>query len=114
MAQLNQVVSGALDRLHYEEDACVRYDTETKHWCYLHNKRQVEDFDLPQWAKDLKKMGGNTSSDGKVKRKSSPKSAKSSDSSEVEETTTAPKVAHSPEQCDNGIAEKDATVTYSD
>eukprot|EP00190_Bangiopsis_sp_CCMP1999_P005751 CAMPEP_0198726852 /NCGR_PEP_ID=MMETSP1475-20131203/3774_1 /TAXON_ID= ORGANISM="Unidentified sp., Strain CCMP1999" /NCGR_SAMPLE_ID=MMETSP1475 /ASSEMBLY_ACC=CAM_ASM_001111 /LENGTH=471 /DNA_ID=CAMNT_0044488825 /DNA_START=34 /DNA_END=1449 /DNA_ORIENTATION=- len=55
MAQLNQVVSGALDRLHYEDDACVRYDPDTKHWCYLHNSRNVNDFETPNWAKDGKR-----------------------------------------------------------
>ncbi|KAJ8903389.1 hypothetical protein NDN08_004497 [Rhodosorus marinus] len=50
MAQLNQVVSGALDRLHYEDDACVRYDSETKHWCYLHNERKLTEFKTPSWA----------------------------------------------------------------
>lgn len=55
MAQLNQVVSGALDRLHYEDDACVRYDPETKHWCYLHNSRKVTDFKMPSWARGGKR-----------------------------------------------------------
>lgn len=33
---LNSVVSGALDRLHYEPDPCVKYDTKRKIWIYLH------------------------------------------------------------------------------
>lgn len=49
-AQLNSVVSGALDRLHYEEDAPVKYDGDAKEWCYLHNNRRVEDFETPAWA----------------------------------------------------------------
>lgn len=52
MAQLNQVVSGALDRLHYEKDACVKYELETKHWCYRHNDRDLSSFATPAWAKE--------------------------------------------------------------
>ena len=34
---LNNIVSGALDRLHYEEDACVKYEADKKLWVYKHN-----------------------------------------------------------------------------
>ncbi|XP_024529356.1 uncharacterized protein LOC112345898 [Selaginella moellendorffii] len=44
-AQVHQVVSGALDRLHYERDPCVRYDGERKLWLYLHTERSEEDFE---------------------------------------------------------------------
>ncbi|KAI5079026.1 hypothetical protein GOP47_0006697 [Adiantum capillus-veneris] len=44
-AQLSQVVSGALDRLHYERDPCVRYDQDKKLWLYLHGEREEEDFE---------------------------------------------------------------------
>ncbi|KAF5727415.1 Nfrkb putative isoform 1 [Tripterygium wilfordii] len=44
-AQVNQVVSGALDRLHYERDPCVQYDSERKLWVYLHREREEEDFE---------------------------------------------------------------------
>ncbi|KAJ7284223.1 hypothetical protein O6H91_Y344900 [Diphasiastrum complanatum] len=44
-AQVNQVVSGALDRLHYERDPCVRFDGERKLWVYLHADRHEEDFE---------------------------------------------------------------------
>lgn len=43
-AQVNQVVSGALDRLHYERDPCVQFDGERKLWVYLHREREEEDF----------------------------------------------------------------------
>lgn len=43
--QVNQVVSGALDRLHYERDPCVQFDGERKLWVYLHREREEEDFD---------------------------------------------------------------------
>ncbi|CAG2065136.1 unnamed protein product, partial [Timema podura] len=36
---LHSVVSGALDRLHYEADPCVKYDTKRKIWIYLHRER---------------------------------------------------------------------------
>ena len=42
--QLNNAVSGALDRLHYEKDPCVRYDSTRKVWIYLHRGRNEEDF----------------------------------------------------------------------
>lgn len=44
-AQVNQVVSGALDRLHYERDPCVLFDGERKLWVYLHRDREEEDFE---------------------------------------------------------------------
>lgn len=50
--QLNTVVSGALDRLHYEENAPVRYDAESKEWCYLHNNMDIDDFERPAWARE--------------------------------------------------------------
>ena len=37
-------MSGALDRLHYEKDPCVRYDSPRKVWIYLHRGRSEEDF----------------------------------------------------------------------
>ncbi|MCO5600839.1 hypothetical protein L7F22_054954 [Adiantum nelumboides] len=43
--QLNQVVSGALDRLHYERDPCVRFDGDRKLWVYLHTDKDDEDFE---------------------------------------------------------------------
>ncbi|THU54694.1 hypothetical protein C4D60_Mb10t27840 [Musa balbisiana] len=43
--QMNQVVSGALDRLHYERDPCVQFDNERKLWVYLHRDREEEDFE---------------------------------------------------------------------
>ncbi|KAJ0248304.1 DNA-binding protein-like [Hirschfeldia incana] len=43
--QINQVVSGALDRLHYERDPCVQFDSDRKLWQYLHRDREEEDFE---------------------------------------------------------------------
>uniref|UniRef100_A0A9J7XM36 Nuclear factor related to kappaB binding protein n=1 Tax=Cyprinus carpio carpio TaxID=630221 RepID=A0A9J7XM36_CYPCA len=43
-AQVNTVVSGALDRLHYEKDPCVKYDIGRKLWIYLHRDRSQEEF----------------------------------------------------------------------
>lgn len=39
--KLSNIVSGALDRLHYEDDPCVKYDAEKKVWIYLHRDRDV-------------------------------------------------------------------------
>uniref|UniRef100_A0A3Q3JZG6 Nuclear factor related to kappa-B-binding protein n=1 Tax=Monopterus albus TaxID=43700 RepID=A0A3Q3JZG6_MONAL len=43
--QVNTVVSGALDRLHYEKDPCVKYDIGRKLWIYLHRHRSQEEFE---------------------------------------------------------------------
>ena len=40
-------VSGALDRLHQENDPCVRYDLERKVWIYLHGSRTEEELNQP-------------------------------------------------------------------
>ena len=40
-------MSGALDRLHYEEDPCVKYDSEKKLWMYLHMNRTI---DYKEWV----------------------------------------------------------------
>jgi len=41
-SQLNSLIGNALDRLHYEKDPCVRYDSERKLWVYLHRDRSVD------------------------------------------------------------------------
>ncbi|XP_077226590.1 uncharacterized protein LOC143859983 [Tasmannia lanceolata] len=43
-AEVNQVVSRALYRLHYEPDPCVHFDGKRKLWVYLHKDRQEEDW----------------------------------------------------------------------
>lgn len=47
-ASLNSVVSGALDRLHYEADPCVKYDSARKVWIYLHRHRSESEFGTKQ------------------------------------------------------------------
>ncbi|XP_037953356.1 uncharacterized protein LOC119683639 [Teleopsis dalmanni] len=42
---LQTIVSGALDRMHTEHDACVRYDPKRKIWIYLHRNRSEEEFE---------------------------------------------------------------------
>lgn len=44
MFKIHTVVSGALDRLHYERDPCVKYDSNRKVWIYLHRNRSEEEF----------------------------------------------------------------------
>jgi len=51
-AQINNIVSGALDRLHYEKDPCVKYDLQKKLWIYLHKSRTL---DYEPWNEHLKK-----------------------------------------------------------
>ena len=41
---IHAVVSGALDRLHYEKDPCIKYESTTKKWVYLHRNRSEDDF----------------------------------------------------------------------
>ena len=47
--QINNIVSGALDRLHYEKDPCVKYNLNKKQWIYLHRNRSL---DLSNWNFD--------------------------------------------------------------
>jgi len=54
--QLNNIVSGALDRLHYEQDPCVKYDSDRKLWIYLHKERSLDD---PIWDQTNKNDGAN-------------------------------------------------------
>lgn len=42
--QISGIVSGALDRLHYEKDPAVRYDSTSKLWVYCHRHRTEEEF----------------------------------------------------------------------
>ena len=46
--KINNIVSGALDRLHYQKDPCVKYDSHHKLWIYLHRNRSL---DYPGWKK---------------------------------------------------------------
>ncbi|OMO72678.1 Nuclear factor related to kappa-B-binding protein [Corchorus capsularis] len=43
--QLNQVVKGALDRLHSEYDPCVQFNGDRKLWFYLHGDREENDLE---------------------------------------------------------------------
>ncbi|XP_012254609.2 nuclear factor related to kappa-B-binding protein [Athalia rosae] len=62
---LHSVVSGALDRLHYEADPCVRYYPRRKEWLYLHRARSESEFEmyhqqLQGVAKNKKNIGGTS------------------------------------------------------
>jgi hypothetical protein len=41
-SNISSLVSGALDRLHYEKDPCVKFDIELKLWIYLHRQRGLD------------------------------------------------------------------------
>lgn len=41
---VQSVVSGALDRLHYEPDPCVKYEPKRKIWICLHRSRSMEEY----------------------------------------------------------------------
>ncbi|KAJ4764145.1 Kappa-B-binding protein-like nuclear factor [Rhynchospora pubera] len=64
--KVSEVVSGALDRLHYEQDPCVKFDSERKLWVYLHREREEEDFEdegtssTKKWKKPKKEAPEST------------------------------------------------------
>ena len=37
--RVSYIVSRALDRLHYMDDPCVKYDLDRKMWIYLHKDK---------------------------------------------------------------------------
>lgn len=74
--QLNTVVSGALDRLHYEENAPVKYDAESKEWVYLHNGMAEDDFERPAWARESAMRSSGTGDKGNMRAPSGSKSGK--------------------------------------
>ncbi|XP_067944021.1 nuclear factor related to kappa-B-binding protein-like isoform X2 [Watersipora subatra] len=45
-SHINTVVSGALDRLHYEKDPCVKFDSGKKNWMYLHGDRTAGELEM--------------------------------------------------------------------
>ncbi|KAF4520073.1 hypothetical protein B566_EDAN007930 [Ephemera danica] len=49
---LQSVVGGALDRLHFEIDTCVKYDAKRKTWVYLHRNRSEEEFEDTTTSQD--------------------------------------------------------------
>ena len=55
--RINNIVSGALDRLHYQKDPCVKYDSHHKLWIYLHRNRSL---DYPGWKKIENNEENNT------------------------------------------------------
>jgi len=65
-SQINSVVSGALDRLHYETDPCVKYDSEKRLWIYLHKNRQIDD---PLWNASEGQEEPNTTGNNGLKPK---------------------------------------------
>lgn len=56
--QISNLISGALDRLHYEKDPCVKYDTERKLWMYLHKGRGLDYY---TWKSELPVKRGRPS-----------------------------------------------------
>ena len=63
--KINSIVSGALDRLHYQKDPCVKYDSHNKLWIYLHRNRSL---DFPGWKKvdDNNAVQGNNNNNNIV------------------------------------------------
>ena len=73
--EINHIVSGALDRLHYEKDPCVKYNPHEKLWVYIHKNR---DLDYKGWKDDLifeeNKNNVNNDNDDNEKKKKKGKS----------------------------------------
>lgn len=60
--KLNTVVSGALDRLHSQNDPCVRFDPDQKLWIYLHRLRKENDFEVRPFPKSKSQKKSQASS----------------------------------------------------
>ncbi|KAJ4431725.1 hypothetical protein ANN_20327 [Periplaneta americana] len=85
---LHSVVSGALDRLHYETDPCVKYDTKRKIWIYLHRGRTEEEFErLHQQQQGMAKTKKSSS-----QRKASRSKQQKENAAVAKEASTAPQV----------------------
>ncbi|KOX72436.1 Nuclear factor related to kappa-B-binding protein [Melipona quadrifasciata] len=67
---LHSVVSGALDRLHYETDPCVRYYPRRKEWLYLHRARSESEFEM--YHQQLQGVAKNKKNGGSMSRKALP------------------------------------------
>ncbi|XP_052797281.1 nuclear factor related to kappa-B-binding protein-like isoform X2 [Mya arenaria] len=72
-AQINVVVSGALDRLHSEKDPCVRYDVNRKVWIYLHRSRSEEEFERLHQAQAAAQKAKKSISRPKSTKSATPK-----------------------------------------
>ncbi|VEN48041.1 unnamed protein product, partial [Callosobruchus maculatus] len=81
---LQQVVSGALDRMHTQFDPCVKYDPKRKIWIYLHRNRTEEDFERlhHQYQGQLQRSHAIT----KVKKPSTKKPSKPKEKQPSEKT----------------------------
>lgn len=74
---LQTIVSGALDRMHTENDPCVRYDSKRKTWIYLHRNRTEGEFEIMhQQFQGLSKHKKQSTRKPKVKN-STPKTSDS-------------------------------------
>ena len=97
-ASLHSVVSGALDRLHYEADPCVKYDSARKVWIYLHRHRTESEFEqlhiqhqgMPSRVKKPRseRRSSNTTSSPSKAAKTPPTSSSSSTSSTASSSST--------------------------
>ncbi|XP_076648684.1 nuclear factor related to kappaB binding protein [Halictus rubicundus] len=98
---LHSVVSGALDRLHYETDPCVRYYPRRKEWLYLHRARSESEFEmyhqqLQGVAKNKKNMGNMSRNKAlppvmkptNINKEQSPSNSKESTPKKERKTTT--------------------------
>ncbi|KAJ8683468.1 hypothetical protein QAD02_019260 [Eretmocerus hayati] len=73
-ANLNSIVSGALDRLHYEHDPCVKYYPKRKEWLYLHRARSEFELEVCHqqqqgMPKSKKSSGGSSKNKGQAAQK---------------------------------------------
>lgn len=65
---LQTIVSGALDRMHADDDPCVRYDSKRKIWIYLHrNRSEMELERAHQESQNVTKQKKKTNRKAKAK-----------------------------------------------
>ncbi|XP_037279503.1 nuclear factor related to kappa-B-binding protein isoform X6 [Rhipicephalus microplus] len=97
--QIHTVVSGALDRLHYEKDPCVKYDVNRKLWIYLHRCRTEEEFEKihqAQAAAAKAKKAIQKNKLPRLKSKESPKEPESPTKRPVLSPPPLPRAAEEP------------------
>ncbi|XP_034232417.1 uncharacterized protein LOC117640193 isoform X3 [Thrips palmi] len=66
---VQSVVSGALDRLHYEPDPCVKYEPKRKIWICLHRSRSMEEYEqMHQQQQGMGKYKNQRKTGSRVKK----------------------------------------------
>ncbi|KAK3610163.1 hypothetical protein CHS0354_039947 [Potamilus streckersoni] len=107
-AQINVVVSGALDRLHSEKDPCVKYDVNRKLWIYLHRNRTEEEFERIHQA-----QGAAVKAKKSLQKPKAPKTTKVRDPSQQSAASTNLKLSTSLGDSNENINVEDLSPSSS-